>query len=49
MIEREGKKVKPRRKIGPQFIPFVKEGETKKAQTSETGILQESTNWEMRV
>jgi hypothetical protein len=49
VLEKERKKVHPVKKTGPQFIPFVKEGEKKTKVTCSTSLLQESSNWEMRV
>ncbi|XP_052224110.1 uncharacterized protein LOC127839765 [Dreissena polymorpha] len=49
-LERERKKERPRKKSGPQFISFVKEGTTKLIATtsSRSCILQDANDWEMR-
>ncbi|KAH3705386.1 hypothetical protein DPMN_080456 [Dreissena polymorpha] len=49
-LERESKKNRSRKILGPQFLSFVKEGTTKLTVTiiSRTCIMQDSNDLEMR-
>ena len=49
ILEKERKKERPLNRTGPQFINFVREGESKSSTSTSTSILRGSKKWEMLV